>query len=543
MIFQFSRWFHPFHPGFCFGEVFFGPSGNGEWLRSTMDTTSPMFVHLQGVTWWTDMKLDEFAEIDIQTKIIIWPWSIFGFEGFVFRDSFAYQKDFLQIISKMYNIERIVLGQKRRSFDAFLAKGSKPWCCSESQRRFPSNGQKHLQLARSKRCQRESLWRGRDAFETRLTEEFAVHWFQKMCLESPRSRSKDKHLSILIRSWSCDQDNNSTTTCFPLLSNEGRMAEGTTFEDGGPEREKRWKDYTFPMFFWLERDGYFWILPQLGDSGDDVEVEAEAWVAVKLWNAKFKKCRFEKQLLPRVVEDQFGKTERGKTLPVCDFAPVVVVKILVFSCSKCLQIHSSNTFGSLAVAWTACWACCLAWSKSRKVEKSALQGLGGVQIFQDSGWLVERLLFQLPKWLKSSPSATDWRISNIYLISNISKLFENMQKLLWNLWRRWWWRRCARCAVESLTTWYRSFFWVFEGEPRDSFIHVLLCIHLHGTNFLQDSRVGQKEEMATRVQLLSLKWLATLNIDKVDSQRFVGNTMPHQTKQRQSTKMIQNVYW
>lgn len=331
------------------------------------------------------MKLDKFEEIDIQTKIIIWLWNIFGFEGFVFRDAFAYQKDFLQIISKMYNIERIVLGQKRRSFDAFLAKGSKPWCCSESQRRFPSNGQKHLQLARSKRCQRESLWRGRDAFETRLTEEFAVHWFQKICLESPRSRSKDKHPSILVRSWSCDQDNNSTTTCFPLLSNEGRMAEGTTFEDGGPEREKRWKDYMFPMFFWLEKDGHLWILLQLGDSGDDVEVEAEAWVAVK--------CKFQKWL---------------------------------------------------------------------KICKSCCEGDGGGGDVQSKVW----------------QHGTD----------------------------------------------------PFLGGNLD----VLLCIHLHGTNFLQDSRVGQKEEMATWVQLLSLKWLATLNIDKVDSQRFVGNTMPHQTKQRQS---------
>lgn len=114
MIFQFSRWFKV-HPRFCFDEVFFGPSGNGEWLRSTMDTTSPMFVHLQGVTWWTDMKLDKFEEIDIQTKIIIWPWNILGFEGFVFRDSFTYQKGFLQIISKMYNIEMIVPWSEKKN--------------------------------------------------------------------------------------------------------------------------------------------------------------------------------------------------------------------------------------------------------------------------------------------------------------------------------------------------------------------------------------------------------------------------------------------
>ena len=49
------------------------------------------------------------------------------------------------------------------------------------------------------------------------------------------------------------------------------------------------------------------------------------------------------------------------------------------------------------------------------------------------------------------------------------------------------------------------FFW--GGESCDSFIHVLHCIHLHGTNFVQDSSVEQKEEMATRVQLL-----ATVNI-------------------------------
>lgn len=44
----------------------------------------------------------------------------------------------------------------------------------------------------------------------------------------------------------------------------------------------------------------------------------------------------------------------------------------------------------------------------------------------------------------------------------IPKMTQNMQKLLW---RRWWWRRCA---VESLTTWYRSF---FGGEPRCFALH------------------------------------------------------------------------
>ena len=290
MHFQFSRWFKV-HPRFCFGEVFFGPSGNGEWFRSTMDTTSPMFVHLQGVTWWTDMKLDEFEEIDIQTKIIIWLWNILGFEGFVFRDSFAYQKDFLQIISKMYNIEMIVPWSEKENIDAFLAKGSKPWCCSESQRRLPSNCQKHLELARSKRCQRESLWRGRDAFETRLTEEFTVHWFQKICLKSPRSRNKDKHLSILIRSWYCDQDNKSITNFafqnafhFFQTKVEWQKVLLLKTEVGNEKNDERIT--RFQWFFWLERDGHLWILPQLGDSGDDVEVEAEAWVAVK--------CKFQK---------------------------------------------------------------------------------------------------------------------------------------------------------------------------------------------------------------------------------------------------------
>lgn len=46
---------------------------------------------------------------------IIWLWNIFGFEGFVFRDSFAYQKDFLQIISKMYNIEMIVPWSEKKN--------------------------------------------------------------------------------------------------------------------------------------------------------------------------------------------------------------------------------------------------------------------------------------------------------------------------------------------------------------------------------------------------------------------------------------------
>ena len=52
-----------------------------------------------------------------------------------------------------------------------------------------------------KRRQRESLWRGRDAFET-LTEEFTVQWFQKIYLKKTLDvEIKDKHLSILVRSW------------------------------------------------------------------------------------------------------------------------------------------------------------------------------------------------------------------------------------------------------------------------------------------------------------------------------------------------------